>query len=48
MWAKKIEGQNAFAPALCWNKSVTVRKFHVTDGQNMRDQIRSDRRSKRA
>ena len=27
-----IEGQNAFALAL--------RKFHVTDGQNVRDQIR--------
>ena len=32
MRATKIEGQNAFAPA-----------FHVTDGQNMRDQITSDK-----
>ena len=30
MWATTIEGQNAFSPALC---------FHVTDGQNMRDQV---------
>ena len=26
----------------------TLRKFHETDGQNKRDQIASDRRSKRA
>ena len=25
-----------------------LRKFHVTDGQNSRDQIKSDRTSKRA
>ena len=25
-----------------------MRKFQVTDGQNMRDQIKSDKRSKRA
>ena len=35
MRAKTIEGQNAFAPSLC-----------VTDRQNTRDQITSDRRSK--
>ena len=35
MRAKTIEGQNAFAPSLC-----------VTDSQNTRDQITSDRRSK--
>ena len=38
MRATTIEGQNAFAPAL----------FHVTEGQNTRDQFTSDRRSKRA
>ena len=35
-----IKRQNAFAPTL-----HTLLKFHVTDGQNMRDQIVSDRRS---
>ena len=38
MRATTIEGENAFA----------LRKFHMTDGQNTRDQITSDRRSKRA
>ena len=38
MRATTIEGQNAFA----------LRKFHVTDSQNMRDQITNDRRSKGA
>ena len=35
-----IESQNAFAPTLC-----SLGKFYVTDGQNARDQITSDRRS---
>ena len=39
--ATTIEGQNAFA-------SMAFGKFHLTDGQNTRDQITSDRRSKRA
>ena len=43
MWAKTIEGQYAFAPSLCG-----LRKFHVTGSQNTRDQIASDRKSKRA
>ena len=38
--ATTIKRQNAFAPTL-----HTLLKFHVTDGQNMRDQIVSDRRS---
>ena len=38
--ATMIKRQNAFAPTL-----HTLRKFHVTDGQNTRDQIMSDRRS---
>ena len=38
--ATTIKCQNAFAPTL-----HTLLKFHVTDGQNMRDQIVSDRRS---
>ena len=42
MGATTIEGQNAFAP------SCALGKFHVTDGQNRRDQIMNDRRSKRA
>ena len=33
VWATTIAGQNAFAPALCF------RKFHVKDGQNIRDQV---------
>ena len=40
--ATTIEGQYAFAPSLC-----ALRKFHVTDSQNTRDQIASDRKSKR-
>ena len=43
MWATTIKGQNTFAPMLCF----VFFKFHVTDGQNMHDQITSDRRSKR-
>ena len=43
MWATTIEGQNAFAPTLCF---AQVR--HVTGGQNTRDQFMSDRRAKRA
>ena len=38
--ATTIKRQNAFAPTL-----HTLLKFHVTDDQNMRDQIVSDRRS---
>ena len=38
--ATTIKRQNAFAPTL-----HTLLKFHVTDGQNMRDQIVNDRRS---
>ena len=38
--ATTIEDQNAFA-------SCASSKFHVTDSQNTRDQITSDRRSKR-
>ena len=41
MWATTIEGQNAFAPTVC-----ALHKFHVTDGENTRDQNTSDRRSK--
>ena len=41
MRATTIEGQYAFAPSLC-----ALRKFHVTDSQNTRDQIASDRMSK--
>ena len=40
--ASTIKGQNAFAPR------CALRKFHVTDGQNTRDKITSDRRSRRA
>ena len=40
--ATTIEGQNAFAPR------CALRKFHVTDSQNTRDQITSGRKSKRA
>ena len=40
--ATTIEGQYAFALSLC-----ALRKFHVTDSQNTRDQIASDRKSKR-
>ena len=36
--ATTIEFQYAFAPSLC-----ALRKFHVTDSQNTRDQIASDR-----
>ena len=38
MQATTIEDQNAFA-------SCASSKFHVTDSQNTRDQITSDRRS---
>ena len=38
--ATTIKRQNAFAPTL-----HTFLKFHVTDGQNMCDQIVSDRTS---
>ena len=41
VWATTIEGQNALLQRC-------VGKFHVTNGQNKRDQITSDRRSKRA
>ena len=41
MQATTTEGQNAFAPALA------LREFHGTYGQDTRDQITSDRRSKR-
>ena len=34
VWATTMEGQNIFAPTLCF------RKFHVIDGQNMRFTIR--------
>ena len=40
--ATTIEGQSAFAP--CY----ALRKFYVTDSQNTRDPITSDRRPKRA
>ena len=43
--ATTIEGQNAFAPVLCFMYTC---KFHVTDGQNMLNQITSGRRSKSA
>ena len=43
--ATTIEGQNAFAPVLYFMYTC---KFHVTDGQNMLNQITSGRRSKRA
>ena len=42
VWATTIEGQNALL------QRCALRKFHVTNGQNKRDQITSDRRSKRA
>ena len=41
--ATTIEGQNAFAPVLCF--ALVSRD---TDSQNTRDQITSDARSKRA
>ena len=41
VWATTIEGQNALL------QRCALRKFHVTNGQNKRDQITSDRRSKR-
>ena len=40
--AINIESQNAFA-VMC-----VLRMFHVIDGQNTRDEITRDRRSKRA
>ena len=43
MRATAVEGQTAFAPALCFEY-----RFHVTDGQNTRDQITRGRRSKHA
>ena len=43
--ATTIKDQNAFAPVLCFMYTC---KFHVTDGQNMLNQITSGRRSKRA
>ena len=42
MRATTIEGQNALL------HRCALRKVHVTDGQNTRDQITSDRRSKHA
>ena len=39
VWATTIEGQNAFALSLCFGK------FHMTDNQNTRDPITSDRKS---
>ena len=42
MRATTIDGQNPFAPTL-WFAQV-----YVIDGQNTRDQITSDKRSKRA
>ena len=41
--ATTIEGQNAFAPVLCFMYTC---KFHMTDGQNILNQITSGRRSK--
>ena len=41
MRATTIEDQNAFALSLCFAQ------VHVIDGRNTRDQITSDRRSKR-
>ena len=41
--ATTIEGQNAFAPVLCLMYTC---KFHMTDGQNILNQITSGRRSK--
>ena len=43
--ATTIEGQNAFAPVLCFMYTC---KFHMTDGQNILNQITSGRRSKHA
>ena len=42
--ATTIEVQNAFLRFFAF---CALRKFHVTDGQNTRDQITRDRRSKR-
>ena len=41
MQTTSIEGENAFA------HRCTLRKLHVTDSKNIRDQITSDKRSKR-